>query len=66
MVRLVDVVREYLLLGLRFDRLIEGFVDAYTGDQALRRQVENEPKPDPRQLAARAAEIGRASCRERV
>jgi hypothetical protein len=53
----VDVVREYLLLGLRFDRLIEGFVDAYTGDQALRRQVDNEPKPDPRQLAARAATL---------
>ena len=34
-----DLVGEYLLLGLRFDRLIEGFVDAYTGDPALRRTV---------------------------
>jgi hypothetical protein len=50
----VDLVREYLLLGLRFDRLTEGFVDAYTGDPALRRQVENEPRPDPAQLAKRA------------
>jgi hypothetical protein len=49
------VVREYLLLGLRFDRLIEGFVDAYTGDPALRRQVDNEPKPDPAALAKQAA-----------
>ncbi|WP_137725013.1 DUF885 domain-containing protein [Prescottella subtropica] len=48
------LVRDYLLLGLRFDRLEEGFVDAYTGDPALRRQVENEPRPDPRTLAADA------------
>ncbi|MGH3717671.1 MAG: DUF885 domain-containing protein [Pseudonocardiaceae bacterium] len=48
---------EYLLLGLRFDRLIEGFVDAYTGDSALRRQVDNEPRPDPAALARRAAQL---------
>ncbi len=35
-------------------RLEEGFVDAYTGDPALRRQVENEPRPDPRRLAVDA------------
>jgi hypothetical protein len=52
-----DLVREYLLLGLRFDRLVEGFVDAYIGDPALRRQVENEPRPDPVVLARRAAEL---------
>jgi hypothetical protein len=55
----MDVVREYVLLGLRFDRLIEGFVDAYTGDPALRRQVANEPKPDPARLAADAARLRR-------
>ncbi|MCA1004330.1 DUF885 domain-containing protein [Rhodococcus hoagii] len=48
------LVRDYLLLGLRFDRLEEGFVDAYTGDPALRRQVENESRPDPRRLVADA------------
>lgn len=48
------LIREYLLLGLGFDRLEEGFVDAYTGDRALRRQVENAPRPDARQLAATA------------
>ncbi|QKT10653.1 DUF885 domain-containing protein [Rhodococcus sp. W8901] len=48
------LVREYLLLGLRFDRLEEGFVDAYTGDPALRRQVDNEPRPDPRTLVGSA------------
>lgn len=52
-----DLIREYLLLGLRFDRLIEGFVDAYTGDPALRRQVDNEPRPDPAALARRAAQL---------
>lgn len=46
-----DFVDEYLLLGLAFDRLEEGFVDAYTGDPALRRRVENAPKPDPRDLS---------------
>lgn len=50
-------MREYLLLGLRFDRLVEGFVDAYTGDPALRRQVDNEPRPDPAELARRAATL---------
>jgi hypothetical protein len=51
------LVREYLLLGLRFNRLIEGFVDAYTGDPALRHQVDNEPRPDPAALARRAAAL---------
>jgi hypothetical protein len=50
----VDLAREYVLLGLRFDRLSAGFVDAYTGDPALRRQVEDEPRPLPVALAAQA------------
>lgn len=50
----MDLAREYVLLGLRFDRLEEGFVDAYTGDPRLRRQVEEEPRPEPAGLAARA------------
>ncbi|EOM75613.1 DUF885 domain-containing protein [Rhodococcus rhodnii] len=49
-----DLVREYLLLGLAFDRIEEGFVDAYTGDPALRARVENAPAPQPRELAASA------------
>lgn len=51
------LVTEYLRLGLAFDRLEEGFVDAYTGDPALRRQVRNAPAPQPRELARRAAEL---------
>jgi len=48
------LIREYLLLGLRFDRIEEGYVDSFTGDAALRRAVADEPVPDPAQLAARA------------
>lgn len=51
------LVTEYLRLGLAFDRLEEGFVDAYTGDPALRRAVENGPAPQPRELARRAADL---------
>ncbi|SIR78787.1 DUF885 domain-containing protein [Williamsia sterculiae] len=51
------VVEEYLRLGLAFDRIESGFVDAYTGDPRLRREVENAPAPVPRDLAARAAAL---------
>jgi hypothetical protein len=51
------LVTEYLQLGLAFDRLEEGFVDAYTGDPVLRREVENAPAPRPRELARRAAAL---------
>ncbi|WP_019971958.1 hypothetical protein [Mycobacterium sp. 141] len=47
-------IREYLLLGLRFDRIEEGYVDSFTGDPALRRQVGDEPAPDPADLARQA------------
>jgi len=43
----MDLVTEYLKLGLRFDRVVDGFVDAYTGDPALKEQVAAEPAPDP-------------------
>ncbi|TQM30648.1 DUF885 domain-containing protein [Nocardia bhagyanarayanae] len=51
------LVTEYLRLGLAFDRLEEGFVDAYTGDPQLRREVQNAPAPQPRDLARRAADL---------
>ncbi|MEE3848930.1 DUF885 domain-containing protein [Gordonia sp. LSe1-13] len=47
-------ITEYLRLGLAFDRLEEGFVDAYTGDPALRAEVVNGPAPEPAALADRA------------
>src|SRR4051812_20105631 len=50
----VDVPLEYVRLGLRFDRLESGFVDAYTGDPALRAQVADEPAPTPAGLRDQA------------
>lgn len=47
-------IDDYLMLGLRFDRIEEGYVDSFTGDEALRRAVANEPAPDPARLAAEA------------
>lgn len=51
------VVTEYLRLGLAFDRLEEGFVDAYTGAPQLRRDIENGPRPEPRELAITATRL---------
>lgn len=51
------LIREYLLLGLRFDRIEPGYVDAFTGDLALRHTVENEPVPDPADLARQAQRL---------
>ncbi|BBY82304.1 DUF885 domain-containing protein [Mycolicibacterium pulveris] len=52
-----SIVREYLLLGLRFDRVEEGYVDAFTGDPELRRVVAAEPQPDPVELARQAERL---------
>ena len=52
-----EFVREYLLVGLAFDRIESGFVDAFTGDPELRRRVENGPVPEPRALASAAARL---------
>ncbi|SDX87267.1 hypothetical protein SAMN05661080_01526 [Modestobacter sp. DSM 44400] len=53
----VDVPLEYVRLGLRFDRLEAGFVDAYTGDPRVRAQVADEPAPTPHQLRDRARDL---------
>src|SRR3954462_10414845 len=50
----VDVPLEYVRLGLRFDRIESGFVDAYTGDPRVRAQVDDEPAPTPAQLRDQA------------
>ncbi|MEO6793928.1 MAG: DUF885 domain-containing protein [Mycobacterium sp.] len=55
-----ELIREYLLLGLRFDRIESGYVDAFTGDPALQRLVDNEPVPDPAALAREADRLGAA------
>lgn len=51
------LIREYLLLGLRFDRVEDGYVDSFTGDPALRRAVADEPAPDPADLARQARRL---------
>lgn len=51
------LIREYLLLGLRFDRIEEGYVDSFTGEPALRKQVADEPAPDPAALARHARRL---------
>lgn len=51
------LVTEYLMLGLRFDRLVPGFVDSYTADPRLRGRVGNEARPDPVLLATTAARL---------
>ncbi len=50
----VDVPLEYVRLGLRFDRLESGFVDAYTGAKRIRAEVESEPAPTPQALRDQA------------
>ncbi|WP_229373573.1 DUF885 domain-containing protein [Umezawaea beigongshangensis] len=49
-----SLVRDYLLLGLRLGRLVDGFVDCWFGDPELSRQVDDEPLADPAVLAASA------------
>src|SRR3954462_8274020 len=50
----VDVPLEYVRLGLRFDRLESGFVDAYTGNPRIRAQILDEPAPTPQGLRDQA------------
>jgi hypothetical protein len=50
----LDLPLEYVRLGLRFDRLEAGFVDAYTGDPRIRAQVADETAPTPQVLRDQA------------
>jgi hypothetical protein len=52
-----DLIRDYLLLGLRFDRVEDGYVDSFTGDPALRRAVADEPSPEPAELVRQAERL---------
>lgn len=51
------VVRNYLMLGLRLGRLVDGFVDCWFGDPALSAAVAAEPRPVPADLVAQAVAI---------
>jgi hypothetical protein len=50
----VSVVEEYLVLGLRLGRHVDGLVDAYYGPRELKDEVDAEPLRDPADLAADA------------
>lgn len=51
------LVRDYVLLGLRLDRLVPGTVDTYTGDEALRAHVDAGPAPEPATLLRTARRL---------
>jgi hypothetical protein len=53
----LDVPQEYVRLGLRFDRLESGFVDAYTGDPRIRAAVDDEVAPTPQGLRDQARDL---------
>ncbi len=50
MVQQTGLVEEYLAVGLRLGRHIDGMVDAYYGPPALRARVDAAPPPPPAQL----------------
>ena len=52
------LIRDYLTLGLRFDRIEEGYVDSFTGDPELRRAVADEPAPEPAELVVKDGATG--------
>ncbi len=56
----LDLPLEYVRLGLRFDRLESGFVDAYTGDPRVRAEVADEPAPSATLLRDQARILLRA------
>lgn len=52
-----DVVTDYLTLGLRMGRLVDGYVDCWFGDPALSARVDSEPVCDPATLTTQANEL---------
>ena len=52
------IARDYLLLALRLDRLIPGFVDGYFGPPGLQAQVEAESPSVASRLRRDIAELG--------
>ena len=55
--RRLDLPHEYVRLGLAFDRLERGRVDAWIGPAALRAEVEAGPVPAAVELSQRAREL---------
>lgn len=53
----MSVAEDYLLLGLRLGRHVEGLVDAYYGPPELREQADREEPAPPAELAEDAARL---------
>jgi len=48
-----DFGKNYLLLGLRIGKLIDGYIDAYFGPPELKHTVEKEKPPSPKDLLSK-------------
>jgi hypothetical protein len=53
----VSVERDYIRLGLRLGRHVDGLVDSYYGPPELREEVESEPLRDPAVLVVDAGRL---------
>ena len=52
-----ELIREYLKLGLRFDRIENGYVDARSPGIHCCAEVADEPSPQPAELALQAQRL---------
>jgi hypothetical protein len=52
-----EVARRYVLLGLRLEAHVPGFVDSYIGPDELAKAAEEDPATSPHELAAEAAAL---------
>ena len=53
----MSVPEEYVELGLRLGRHVDGLVDSYYGDPAVKEQIDGEPPVEPGALADDAARL---------
>jgi hypothetical protein len=53
----VSVERDYIRLGLRLGRRVDGLVDSYYGPEELKEEVESEPLRDPAVLVVDAGRL---------
>jgi hypothetical protein len=50
----MSIAEDYILLGLRLGKHVDGLVDAYYGPPGLAEQVDEEPRTEPAELVGRA------------
>ena len=49
-----EIARRYVVLGLRLERIVDGFVDSYVGPAELRDEANAGLRPEPLALAEAA------------